>query len=76
MNLMKSTLVAAGAATTAFLWDPVSGKRRRARLRDQSAAMVRKGYRRARGWLRYQRGVAKGVVHEATEPLRSSGSSG
>jgi hypothetical protein len=76
MKPVKTALVAAGAATTAFLWDPVSGKRRRARLRDQSAAMVRKGYRRATSWLRYQRGKAKGVVHEATEPLRASVSSG
>lgn len=61
--------VASGAAL-AYLVDPDRGRSRRARLSDQSKAKARDMKRSMKSGLEYQRGVAKGVVHDLTEPLR------
>ena len=49
----------------AYLWDPVSGRSRRARLGDQTAAEVRDAANSIQKKARYHAGRAKGVVYEA-----------
>jgi osmotically-inducible protein OsmY len=60
-------------AAIAYLWDPVSGRSRRARLEDQIAADVRDRADAIRKKARYQAGRAKGVAYEtltSEEPPR------
>lgn len=52
-------------AAIAYLWDPVSGRSRRARLKDQMAAEVRDAAGAIRKKARFQAGRAKGAVYEA-----------
>lgn len=54
-------------ATLQYLYDPQSGKSRRARLRDQAAAQVRRLTRLIGRKLRYQKGRLRGVAHELSE---------
>jgi osmotically-inducible protein OsmY len=63
-------------AAIAYLWDPVSGRSRRARLGDQMAAEVRDAANAIQKKARYQAGRAKGVVYETLtteEPPRDDG---
>lgn len=60
-------------AALAYLWDPVSGRSRRVRLRDQIASEMRDAAETARKQARYQGGRAKGALHElvsSEEPPR------
>lgn len=52
-------------AAIAYLWDPVSGRSRRARLGDQLAAEVQDAAGTIRKRALYLAGHAKGVVYEA-----------
>jgi len=63
-------VVAAAAAAAAYLFDPDRGRSRRARLSDQAAARARDVSEAVKAKVEYQKGVAKGVVHEVTEPFR------
>lgn len=63
------TGLASGAAI-AYLVDPDRGRSRRARLGDQSKAKARDVSSSVRSGIEYQKGVARGVVHDLTEPLR------
>ena len=55
---------AAMGATIQYLYDPTSGRSRRARLKDQAAARVRDVTRMIGRKIRYQRGRLRGVAHE------------
>jgi hypothetical protein len=57
-------------ATLQYLYDPQSGKSRRARLKDQAAARVRDATREISRKARYQRGRLRGVAHEITSDWR------
>jgi hypothetical protein len=67
---LRSLAAAGMGAALAYWLDPDNGAGRRARMRSQLAARVRNlvavGGRR----LRYQKGVARGLVHEAVAGLR------
>jgi osmotically-inducible protein OsmY len=60
--------IATGAAI-GYLLDPDRGRSRRARLRDQTKSQVRTASESLKNRLEYQRGVARGIVHDLTEPL-------
>ena len=60
----------ASGAAVAYLVDPDRGRSRRARLRDQSKSQARTVSASLRSGIEYQRGVAKGIVHDLTEPFR------
>ncbi|HUF15028.1 MAG TPA: BON domain-containing protein [Acidimicrobiia bacterium] len=64
-------VVAAAAAAAAYLFDPDRGRSRRARLSDQAVARARDVSETVKAKVEYQKGVAKGVVHEVTEPFRA-----
>ncbi len=51
-------------AAIAYLFDPVSGTGRRARLRDQAGALVRRGQDRADKLSRHAGNVLEGTAHE------------
>jgi osmotically-inducible protein OsmY len=57
-------LGALAGAVLEYLWDPESGRGRRAVLRDQFRAAARHGSRRLSGRARYFKGSAHGVVEE------------
>ncbi len=61
----------ASGAAIAYLVDFDRGRSRRARLVDQSKARARDMKRSMKSGMEYQKGVAKGVVHDLTEPLRT-----
>lgn len=70
----KTLLIGIGAATgalLAYLFDPDRGRSRRARLSDQAAARGRELSETMRKTAEYQRGVARGVVHDVTRPFRA-----
>jgi len=70
---MKKAMTLLGAvfgAGMAYLFDPDRGRSRRARLSDQVSAMRRDLSSTARKKVEYEKGVMKGVVHEATAPFR------
>lgn len=50
------------------LFDPISGRRRRAMLRDRTAAFVRRGGRKAGRFGSYARGFAKRATHRREKP--------
>lgn len=60
----------ASGAALAYLADPDRGRSRRARLGDQSKAKARDMKRSMKSGLEYQKGVAKGVVHDLTDQIR------
>lgn len=64
-NFMRTTMAALAGAAAAYLFDPVSGRSRRARLMDQAAARARRGVDDAERKARYEVGRMKGAVHEA-----------
>jgi hypothetical protein len=61
-RFMTGALFGAGIQ---YLYDPQAGRGRRARLKDQAVARLRKGGRELAKKARYQRGVVQGKVHEA-----------
>ena len=63
------TLVTAGlaAAVAAYLFDPISGRGRRARLRDRSAAIARRAGIRAERLSHHARNVAEGRLHRLSD---------
>jgi osmotically-inducible protein OsmY len=58
-------LFAAVGAGIAYLFDPQSGRRRRAALRDRSFALVRKSFRRLRRAGRHAEAEAYGLAQKA-----------
>lgn len=63
--LRSKTIAAAGiGALLAYLFDPVSGRGRRTRLRDQLKSAIRKGSEAVERRARYERGRVEGAVHE------------
>jgi len=60
------TLVTAGlaAAVAVYLLDPISGRGRRARLRDRSAGIARRAGIRAERFSRHARSVTQGRTHQ------------
>jgi hyperosmotically inducible periplasmic protein len=74
MRAMTFVRGAAIGAAIAYLFDPVSGRGRRARLRDQAAATARRTRDRTGKLARHGGNVLEGKVHEATAPLSTSGS--
>lgn len=64
-GLVAACSAAAGMAV-AYLLDPDRGHARRAQLRDQLAAQLRRGRRRAEGRARYGRGRMVGAARRAT----------
>lgn len=71
--MRKSMLLGIGAAAGAFLaylFDPDRGRSRRAKLSDQATARGRDLSDAMRKTAEYQKGVAKGFVHEASDALR------
>ena len=64
------TLVVGGAigAALAYLFDPASGRGRRARLRDQAMSEMRKARERADARQRYVSNVARGRMSELASP--------
>lgn len=67
-RIVKNVITMAAGAAIAYLFDPVSGKTRRARLADQAAARGRDIAEEARAEAEYRAGQAKGVVHEVLDP--------
>jgi len=53
----------------AYLLDPDRGRSRRARLRDQTKSQIRTASESMKNRLEYQRGVARGIMHDLTGPL-------
>lgn len=71
--MRKSSLIGIGAAVgalLAYLFDPDRGRSRRARLSDQAAARSRDLTETMRQTAEYQKGVAKGIIHDASEAFR------
>jgi osmotically-inducible protein OsmY len=71
--MRRLTAFALGVMTGAaagYLLDPDRGRSRRSRLGDQTKSRARATSDSIRSGLEYQRGVAKGMVHDLTEPLR------
>lgn len=64
-GFMRTVLAAAAGATIAYLFDPVSGRTRRARLSDQAAARARRAAEETETRARYEMGRAKGALHDA-----------
>lgn len=58
-------LFASIGAAIAYLFDPQSGRRRRAQLRDRSAGLVRKGFRRLGRAGRHAQAEAYGLSQKA-----------
>ena len=72
-KLMSLGLAAALGAAVAYMFDPDRGRSRRARLTDQASARARDAARTVKAQSEYQRGVAKGLIHEAADALRAEG---
>lgn len=71
--MRKSMLIGIGAvlgALLSYLFDPDRGRSRRARLSDQATARGRDLSETVRKTAEYQKGVAKGFAHEASDVLR------
>jgi osmotically-inducible protein OsmY len=63
--LRSKTIAAAGiGALLAYLFDPVSGRGRRTRMRDQLMSAMRKSSEAVERRARYERGRVEGAVHE------------
>ena len=64
MHLRAFVRGAALGAAAAYLFDPDAGNGRRARLRDQAAALVRRSQERAEHLSRHATDVVEGKLHE------------
>jgi osmotically-inducible protein OsmY len=74
MHLRAFVKGAALGAAAAYLFDPDSGNGRRARLRDQAGAFVRRSRERADELSRHAGNVVEGTLHElggAADPDRA-----
>jgi len=60
----KSMLGMAAGAAAAYLFDPVSGRGRRARLSDQAKSKMRSAADEASRRARYEMGRVRGALHE------------
>jgi osmotically-inducible protein OsmY len=60
--------IATGGAI-GYLLDPDRGRSRRAQLSDQTKSQIRTVSESLKSRLEYQRGVARGIMHDLTEPL-------
>lgn len=69
-SVLFGTGVAAGALI-AYLFDPDRGRSRRARLSDQALARGRDLTETVKKRAEYQKGVAKGIIHEASGALHA-----
>lgn len=67
--LFFAVVVAIGAAI-AFLFDPDRGRTRRAKLADRGTARMREASETVKAKAEYQKGVAKGVIHDVRKSLR------
>lgn len=65
LRLLKVPLAFVAGLTWQYLFDPVSGRGRRTRLRDQIYARARQGGRQAAKRARYRVGQARGAAHRA-----------
>lgn len=65
-KMMRTATSAAAGATAAYFFDPIAGKGRRSRLKDQLASRIRKAGRQLQKRARYEAGRAKGMIYEAT----------
>jgi hypothetical protein len=63
-------LVAASAAAITYLFDPRQGRRRRALLRDRTAALARRAGRKASGRARWISSFARGLLERAAAAAR------
>jgi osmotically-inducible protein OsmY len=70
MAMKVGTLLVGGAigGAVAYLFDPDSGRGRRARLRDQAMSGIRKARQRAETKRRYVKNVARGRMSELVSP--------
>lgn len=64
MAMWKIALAAAAGAVAAYLFDPNSGRGRRARLSDQAKARGRRTMQEVEKRTRYEAGRAQGLLHE------------
>jgi hypothetical protein len=64
--MRKLGITAAAAAAGAWLYDPVSGRRRRAQLRDRTAGFFRRLVRRSGRLGHHMASDAHGLAHRAT----------
>ena len=63
----KVALAAAAGAGATYLLDPDRGRARRAQLRDQTRATVRRDVRMVQRRVRYDRGRLEGAIHRASD---------
>lgn len=73
MQVLYFAVAAAIGAAIAYMFDPDRGRTRRARIADQAAARARDAAGVVKAKAEYQKGVAKGIIHDVTEPLRGDG---
>lgn len=73
-RLMTRITWAAIGAAFAYLFDPVSGQSRQAKVQDKIAAMLRDIGEATGRKVRYQAGKVKGAVYEATTSEEPPGS--
>jgi osmotically-inducible protein OsmY len=66
-KLTSFGLAAALGAAVAYILDPDRGRSRRAKLADQAAARARDAAGTVKAKAEYQKGVAKGLIHEAAD---------
>jgi osmotically-inducible protein OsmY len=69
-KLMSFGLAAALGAAAAYILDPDRGRSRRAKLADQAAARARDAAGTVKARAEYQKGVAKGLIHEAADVFK------
>ena len=70
-KLISFGAAAAIGAAVAYMFDPDRGRSRRAKLTDQASARARDAAGTVKAKAEYQKGVAKGFVHEAKEAFRA-----
>ena len=70
-KFLRFGVAAAVGAGIAYLFDPDRGRTRRAMLADQAAARARDASETVKAKAEYQKGVAKGLIHEVTDSLRT-----
>jgi osmotically-inducible protein OsmY len=66
-RLRTVAVAAAAGACATYLLDPDRGRARRARLRDQARATVKRDVRMVERRIRYDRGRLEGVIHRASD---------